>query len=277
VNVSILKPDGSVLVAPTCMEGSGFIDATTLPTAGTYTIVVDPASAAIGNLPLTLYTVTDFGTTITPGGSPVTVPITTPGQNGALTFAGTAQQRISLEGTNGTIFGQIVGCDVNVSVVRSRDNFLVAAASCMEGSGFIDVTTLPTTDTYTIVVDPVSTATGNLTLTLYTVPADVTGSLTINAVPISVALQTPGQNAVFTFSVAASQQVTVRVTDNGIAGTWPCVAVSLMNGSTPITSTSSCGLGFNLDPQTLAAGTYSVTIDPTASSKGSLSVQVSSP
>jgi hypothetical protein len=43
----------------------------------------------------------------------------------------------------------------------------------MEGSGFIDVTTLPVTappGAYTIKVDPASTATGNLTLTLNNVP-----------------------------------------------------------------------------------------------------------
>ena len=277
VNVSIIRSsDSSTVAAATCMEGSGFIDATKLPANDTYTIVVDPASTATGNLTLTLYTVTDFASTIT-AGSPLTVPISTPGQNGRLTFAGTAQQRISLEGTNGTIAGQILGCDVNVSIVRASDGLVVAGATCMEVSGFIDVITLPTTDTYTVVVDPVSTATGNLTLTLYSVPADVTGSLTINAAAAPVSLQTPGQNGSFTFSVASSQAATVRLTSNTIVGTSPCVTVSLLNGSTTITSGSSCAASFSLTQQTLAAGTYTVKIDPVGNSKGAVSVQVTSP
>lgn len=277
VNVRIVRTSDNFSVASaTCMEGNGFIDATQLPTTDTYSIIVDPVSFATGNLPLTLYTVTDVSGTMTADGAPVTVSITTPGQNGALTFSGTAGQRVSLEGLNGTIIGQIAfACDVNVSIVRVSDSFTVAGATCMEGNGFIDRVNLPTTDSYKVIVDPVSFATGNLTLKLYTVPADVTGSLTINAAATPVSLQTPGQNASFTFTVASSQQVTVRITNNTIAGTSPCVTVSLVGGSNP--SSASCASSFNLTQQTLGAGTYTVNIDPYLNSKGSLSVQVTSP
>jgi YD repeat-containing protein len=274
VSVSIVNPDLSVLAGPTCMEGDGFIDATTLPTTGTYTILVDPSSYAIGTLPLSLYTVTDYSGTIVPGGSSVTVPITTPGQNGALTFSGSAGERVSLAGT-GTIAFQIAGCDVTASIVRASDNLVVANPTCMEASGFIDAVTLPTTDTYRIVIDPASTATGNLTLTLYDVPPDGSGSLSVNATPTSVSLQTPGQNATFSFTLASSAAVTVRITSNTITGTGPCVTASLTGGSNP--SSSSCGSAFDLVQQTLAAGTYTVKIDPVANSTGSLSIQVTSP
>jgi hypothetical protein len=68
----------------------------------------------------------------------VTVAITTPGQNGSLTFSGTAGTRISLRSING-LSGQILGCDVNVTVRKPDASTLVAA--CMEGSSFIDVVT----------------------------------------------------------------------------------------------------------------------------------------
>src|SRR5438093_7551519 len=85
------------------MGPGGFMDVKTLPTTGTYTIVVDNYTTTTGSITLTLYNVpADFTGTITPGGASVTVTTTTPGQNGQLTFAGTAGQRISLQGTTGT-------------------------------------------------------------------------------------------------------------------------------------------------------------------------------
>jgi YD repeat-containing protein len=278
VNVSIVRASGNSTVAgPACMEGGGFIDTFALPANDTYKVIVDPYSNATGNLTLTLNNVTDISGTIAADGTPVTVSITTQGQNAALTFTGAAAQRISLVGT-GTISGQVsLTCDVNVSVVRLSDNLTVGGPTCMEGSGFIDTVALPTSDTYKIVVDPYSYATGDLTLRLYTVPADLTGTLAINAAAAPVSLQTPGQNASFTFSVASSQQITVRTTNNTVAGAGSCVTVSLLNGGTTVTSSASCGSSFNLTPQTLAAGSYTVTVDPIGKSTGSLSLQVTSP
>jgi hypothetical protein len=92
----------------------------------------------------------------------------TPGQNAALTFAGTAGERVSLWGTNG-LTGQILGCDVNVRILKP-DGTLLSGPTCMEGSGSIPATTLPFTGGYTITVDPTGAATGNLTLTLTIVP-----------------------------------------------------------------------------------------------------------
>jgi hypothetical protein len=275
VNVSILNPDNSVLAPATCMEGSGFIDATTLPTTGTYTIRVDPVSFATGNLTLTLYTVADYTNTITQGGAPVTVSISTPGQNGVLTFSGAASERVSLNGTNGTIAGQILGCDVNVSIVRQRDNLVVAAGTCMEVSGFIDVTTLPTTDTYVVLVDPVSTATGNLTLTLYDVPADISETITIGGSQ-TLTTTTPGQNGTMTFvSGTSGQSVTVHLTNNSMGS----VTVTLYDpNGTSMTSTTSSAGAFDLTSQSLTiTGTYTIKIDPAGPNVGSISVNITTP
>ena len=278
VDVRILRVSDNLNVGSTCMEGSGFIDTVTLPTTDSYKVVIDPYAYSIGDLTLTLYNITDVSGTITADGSTTTMSITTPGQNGALTFSGTAGQRISLEGTNGTIAGQVfLTCDVNVSIVRVSDSSTVAGPSCMEVSGFIETFALPSTGTYKVVVDPTYVATGNLPLNLYTVPADLSGTLTINATATPVSLPTPGQNASYTVTVGSSQAVTVHVTNNTVAGAAPCVTVSLMNGGSTVTSSASCGASFDLAQQTLAAGTYTVVIDPSANSKGSLSVQVTTP
>jgi YD repeat-containing protein len=275
VNVSILNPDATVLAAATCMEGSGFIDVKTLPSSGTYTILVDPVSTATGSVTLTLYDVpADVTASITPGGSAVTVSTTTPGQNAQLTFQGTAGQRISLSGTNG-MSGQIFfACDVNASILNPGGSVL-AAATCMEGSGFIDVKTLATTGTYTIVVDPASIATGSLTLTLHDVPADTTGTIAIGGSAVNVPLSTPGQNGTLTFSGTSGQQVTVRMTSN----TFGSLTLKLLKpDGTQLTATTSSSASFNLSTQTLpTTGTYTVVIDPASWNTGTVSITVTNP
>jgi YD repeat-containing protein len=274
VQVSILNPDTSVLAAATCMEGSGFIDTKTLPSTGTYTIVINPLSFATGNLPLTLYNISDATGTITAGGSSETVTISNPGQNGTLSFSGTSGDRISLQRISGTISGQIAGCDVNVSILNP-DSSVLASATCMETSGFIDTKTLPSTGTYTIVVDPVSFATGTLTLTLHSVPADATTTLTVNGGSDTLTTTMPGQNAQATFAGTASQQVTVHLTSNSMGST----TVRLLKpDASVLTSKTSSASSFDLTTQTLpTTGTYTIDVDPGGTNVGSITVSVTSP
>jgi YD repeat-containing protein len=273
VNASIINPDGSVLAPASCMESSGFIDAMTLPTTGTYRIVVDPVSFATGSVTLTLNNVpADYTGSITAGGS-VTVTTSPAGQNAAVTFSGTLGQRISLKGTSG-MSGQVVGCDVNVTI-KKPDGSVLAPAACMESSGFIDVQTLPVAGTYTIVVDPVAAATGSLTLWLYDVPADTTGTVSVGGSAVSVPLSTAGQNGTLTFSGTASQQVTVRMTGNTFGST----TVKLMKpDGTQLTTGTSTLPNFNLTTQTLpATGTYTIVVDPAAGNTGTINVSVTNP
>lgn len=141
--------------------------------------------------------------------------------------------------------------------------------------GFIDTITLPVDGTYTIPIDPQGSPTGSIQATLYNVPPDVTGTLTINGAAQTVTIGTPGQNASYTFSGTAGQLLTVHVTNNSINR----VTVSLQNpDGTTATSVNSPSASFNLLQQTLGTtGTYTVFIDPSGSATGSLSVSVTSP
>ena len=277
VTVTILKPDSTQLVSPTCMEQSGFIDVTTLPSTGTYTILVDPNTLATGSLTLALNSVpADYSGTITAttGGSSVTVTTSVSGQNGALTFSGTAGQRISLQGTNG-MTGQVAfACDVNVSILKP-DGSTLASPTCMEGSGFIDAIALPVTGTYTIRVDPAEIAYGSVALTLYDVSSDVSGSVTVGGSSLTLTTMVPGQNAQATFSGTASQQATVHLTGSGMG--WVTVTLFKPDG-TYLTSTTAFWSDFNLSTQTLpTTGTYTIVIDPWVANIGSITVNVTNP
>ena len=265
--VSIQKPDGSNLVFPVGAS-SGFIDTRTLPVSGTYTILVDPDKTGTGSITMTLYDVpADFTAPITPGGAAVTASIGAVGQNAQLTFSGTAGQRVSLTMGNSTIPGTTY-----VSVLNPDGSNLVFPVGA--SSGFIDTQTLPVSGTYTILIDPNTTGTGNLTVTLYNV-VDFTGTVTPGGAAVAVPITIPGQNAQLTFSGTSGQQVTVHITANTVGLT----AVKLLRPDlTVMTTTTSGSSSFNLATQTLTVtGTYTISVDPSGTRTGSMNVSVTIP
>jgi len=230
--------------------------------------LVNPSLTSTGNATLTLNDCTDITGTISPGGSSVTMTIS--GQAARVTFSGTAGQRVSLNMTGVTIFSSYVSLN-NPDGSALGSSILLSNVS----SGFMDPRTLPTSGTYTIVIDPNNTNTGSMTLTLYDVAADPAGSVTVGGSALNVTTTVPGQNATVTFSGTSGQQVTVHVTSN----TMSTVTVKLLkpDGST-LTTTTSGSASFNLATQTLSVtGTYTISIDPSGANIGSMNVSVTSP
>jgi YD repeat-containing protein len=272
VGMSILNPDGSTLIWNACMGGGGFIGEHTLPTTGTYTLLISPSGPATGSLTVILYNVVDITGTITIGGSGVNVNFTTPGQTARLTFSGTAGQKVSVQTTTAT-FGS---CSVGMSILNPNGSTLISSG-CMGGGGFIGETTLPTTGTYTLLISPSGPATGSLTVILYNV-VDITGTITIGGSGVNVNFTTPGQKARLTFSGTAGQKVSAH-TSNSTFGSCS-VGMSILNpdGSTLITSACMGANGSTLGSATLGTtGTYTLYISPSGTTTGSLSVALTSP
>jgi len=275
--LSVLNPDGTTLNSGgACASSTIFIDTTTLPVSGTYTLLVT-GGGFTGSVVVNLYNIVDITGTITPSGPAVNLTINTPGQNAYFTFPGTAGQRISLLATNST-FG---GCNnLVLSILNPDGSTLTSGSSCSSSTIFIDATTLPTSGTYTLFVDPRGpyNETGSVVLNLYNV-VDMTGAITINGSAVPVSTNTPGQNAQLTFSISSAQLGTVHVTNNTYT-TGGCVTVSLLRpgGGAALTSTNSCATSFDLAQQNLTAlGTYTIKIDPNAANTGSMTVSVTSP
>jgi len=199
------------------------------------------------------------------------VTTTVAGQNGQLTFSGTVNQRRSLKVSSVSLSGGSY-CYLHL---KKPDGSTLTYIFFGAYDSFIDPVTLPSTGTYTILVDPADAATASVTVTLYDVPADLSGSVTVGGSSVNVAPSVPGQNASLTFSGTSSQQITVHITNN----TMSCVTVTLKQPSgATVTSNASCSSSFNLSTQTLpATGTYTITINPWDANTGSLDVNVTDP
>ncbi|WP_199839751.1 PPC domain-containing protein, partial [Streptomyces sp. XY431] len=102
--VSVLKPDGSVLSDwRYCGTSCGF-DTTTLPVDGTYTVALRTSGGVAGSLTAKAWTVpADLSVAVAPGDAPSVLTTTVPGQNGVWTFVGSVGQRVAFGFSGGTL------------------------------------------------------------------------------------------------------------------------------------------------------------------------------
>ncbi|MFL5962932.1 MAG: hypothetical protein ACJ757_08595 [Gaiellaceae bacterium] len=229
---------------------------------------------------------------ITAGGPPVTVTIATPGDTAELTFAGAVGQRIFAQFSNNTIN---TGLSQARAYIRSPDGSSLPLGSQIDSSAYggvyfynsvIDKVTLPVNGTYTLVMIPLATQTGSVTVTLYDVPPDASASV----VPASGAgsatsltTTTPGQNLAVSFSGTPGQRIFAQFSNNTInTGLSQARAYirspdgsSLPLGS-QIDSSAYGGVYFYnsvIDSVVLpASGTYTVVADPMRTQTGSVTV-----
>ncbi|OQW36993.1 MAG: hypothetical protein A4E19_14765 [Nitrospira sp. SG-bin1] len=266
-NVSLLKPDGSTLVAPVGFNtGGGAIDSQVLPTSGTYAILVDPSGTATGNVTLTLYNTPDVTGTITIDGATVTPTLTVPGQRARYTFTGTAGQWVNLGLTAISISSS------TVSLLKPDGTTLVSSSFNTSGGSLDPTTTLPTTGTYTIVVDPAGLATGSMTLTL---TSPLTGMITLDGASVPINITKAGQTARYTFSGTSGQWLSLGMTSVTIASS----TVTLLNpNGTTLTSTSVSTSGGGLEPPSTlpTTGTYTIVVDPSGTNTGTITLTLMS-
>jgi RHS repeat-associated protein len=205
---------------------------------------------------------TDVTGTITPGGSPLTVTIANANDNAAITFSGTANQRVSLNLTSVSISFSYV------SIRKPDGSDLVSPNAVFTSGKFIDTVTLPTTGTYTIYIDPYGSATGSMTLTLYDVPADAGGTITPGGASVTATTTVPGQNAVETWSGTQGDRVSLNATNITLNSGYEIVKILKPDGST-LASSGATSSHYFFDTMTLpTTGTYKVLVDPQDAATG---------
>lgn len=158
--VSILKPDGTTLASTfSIASGGGYVDTTTLPVGGTYTIKADPSGTNVGSADLRLYTVPAVATAaIAPNGPTASIATTAPGQSAKLTITGSAGWNAVLKMEAGS------ACTATVSITAPNGSTKLAPTS-FSPSGQVSVS-LALSGGYTILIDPQGSCFGTHQLTL---------------------------------------------------------------------------------------------------------------
>ena len=263
------------LVGPTIVGTNGvFVDTKVLPRDGAFTILVDPAGMNMGSATLQLYDVpSDASASASPGGPPVTVSAgSVPGQNAVVSFAGSAGQRVAVKASGVTI-GSSPCCSLKLGIVGVGQPVLMG-----RNGGLLDTVKLPSSGTYSLLVDPQGMDAGSATLQIYDVPPDVTGSITPGGAPLTVSTSSLGQNASVTFAGLAGQRVSLKL--SGVTmGTSTCcsakVSVAKPEGSSLVTPTLFGTNGGFVDTKTLpVSGTYTILVDPSGTDVGAATLQM---
>jgi YD repeat-containing protein len=149
--------DDTTVGSPAWACGTTFLEPVALPTSEMYTVFIDPGDATVPTpSTATLYDVTpDVTGTLTINGAAMAVPIVDPGQNGVLTFAGTAGQQVTVRLTGNTI-GY-----VPVRLFAPDGSFLTWDVS-FATSFNLPTVTLSAPGTYTVTVNPYEITTGSI-------------------------------------------------------------------------------------------------------------------
>jgi hypothetical protein len=287
--VVLVRPDGTnqafLSISNSPAGQTFFIDTQTLTNAGTYQLWVQHISANIGSVGLQIKSVAaDFTGTLTvpaagAAGTAVRVPTSgnlVAGQNGILTFSGTAGQRLSFNVTLPTIGTDSGSCSLRL---KNPSGTQIANGACGTGASAysIDTVTLPSTGTYSVVVDPVGAATGKVSVSINN-DADVTGTIVIDGAVVTKTTTVAGQDIRLSFTATAGQRIVVYATN--VSNPSATVALVQPNGTNQAylsISNSPAGQTFFLDTQTLAnAGTYQLWVQHTGTNIGNVSLQVKS-
>lgn len=274
VMVSVYAPDNATLVGGcgTYYSPGGECDLPPLPSTGTYTVRIDPATYA-ANLTLTL--TTDVNGVLVTNGVPMTFSTARIGQNALFTFDATAGQDGSLTWSGATF----AGSSTPISI-RTPGGALLATPSIgsSSASGAVDLRNLPATGTYTVFVDPYQTTTGQVSLQLL---MDVPGTLNVNGAPLPVTLLS-GQNGEFTFEGVVGQRLGLGVgglTTSPVGGS---VMVSILAPDN-VTLVVNCDSAYASNgggscnvPPLPATGTYRVRVDAAGTYGASFALTLSS-
>ncbi|MXQ65788.1 hypothetical protein GQ466_17330 [Actinomadura rayongensis] len=270
--VSLVGPSGSGLVAPyKYWSGSYVIEPLVLPSAGEYSVVVDPLDDVTGSVGVQVFEVADQVLAASVGGSAVQVSTSVPGQRSLVRFSGSAGQRVSA-GFSGSSF---VYGKAAVSLVGPSGSELVAPYKYWSGSYVIEPLVLPSAGEYSVVVDPLDDVTGSVRVQVFEV-ADQVLSATVNGPAVQVATSIPGQNSRIQFAGTVGQQVSLKLSNStyGYGNATPSLLKpdgTVMQTGSPYWSNGAYTYG----PLTLPAdGTYTFLIDPKMDAAGGVAAQV---
>ncbi|GJG96677.1 IPT/TIG domain-containing protein [Cupriavidus pauculus] len=275
-NLNIYAPNGTSLASNSYVSlgtPNGTLQLNNLQQSGTYTVVMDPYMANTGRVGLQL--LAPASGTLTVDGDPLTINQVA-GGSGRYTFAGVAGQRLGL-GLD-SLATTPSGAVATVTVLSPDNSTVLATCTNVIAGNSCNLPTLPSTDTYTVLVSPPNASvalSGRLILS-----SDVRGTLTANDPVTTFATNRAGQNGRYTFSATAGQNVTLAWSGTTFVGSYSYIYVYAPNGESLASQTinaASYPSGTVQLTNLQQSGTYTVVVDPYAASTGQVGLQLLMP
>jgi YD repeat-containing protein len=251
-----------VAVVPQYPVGSGRVTVTTPIGAGT--------SGADFFIPPSPYVVSDVQVTGRMSSAVAkTITISTQQKIALLVFDGTAGQGMQLELSAMTI------PQLQVSIYQPNGTLFLAPTTIVAPGAFVKITSLPATGTYTVLVAPVGTGTGNATLK-FGAPDLVITAVTVPTTPISAL-----RDGTYQFAVTwtGKNQGNVNAQPNWFDRLYLSTNTTLDGNDTVIggntyqqvlAPNATYNLGWTATVPAIAAGTYYVLVEADSASPGAV-------
>jgi RHS repeat-associated protein len=246
------------------------IEPVTLPSTGTYTVLIAPSGEDTGKLEVTPYYADTVTGTLNPTteGATKSVSLPTPGQKAKYTVSGSAGEEVSIRVSEFAFPKEAWLEWFNAEGKNIGEKGFT-------GTGFMESVVLPATGTYTLVVNPYYPANiGSMKFTAFNSTV-VTGSITptTSGESKTVTTSVPGQYATVTFSGSANEEVSLVFSESTIKS--GSVVVLSPEGYEVAPSNESLGTSTMMDgthgalvlPKT---GTYTIRIKPSGEETGSV-------
>jgi YD repeat-containing protein len=170
-------------------------------------------------------------------GNSATLSIASVGKIGLILFDATAGQQMTMTVTASS-FGSAT------LTLYGPDGSAVTPINPISTGTVIGRQFLTLTGTYAVLLAPASGQTGSATVSLNTVPPDVTATIAANATPVSLTTTVPGQNMRLTFNGTAGQRIDLLAQFSGLGGCASFgVTILQPDGVTRLFSNTGCGNG----------------------------------
>jgi YD repeat-containing protein len=204
--------------------------------------------------------------TIVPNGPAVT-----------LTFGANQERRLTFQGVAGhrySVWGEEVtgSCYFWPLSLLHPDGQTVLGTTSTCGDGLLEPQTAPVTGRYTIVVRSAASASGTARIRLYDV-VDIEMSITPNGPYVTVPITMPGQKVRLSFQAVAGHRYAAwgqEITASCLF--WPFSI--LKSDGQPLSTTSTCGSPFLNPLPAPDGGPYTVLVDPSFTSIGTVRVSL---
>ncbi|QQP98384.1 IPT/TIG domain-containing protein [Lysobacter enzymogenes] len=265
VSVYVYRPDGSQFTYDYCYAyyGGCELDLSNLA-AGTYSVVVTPPYDGNGRLSFKASLSPDVIATLSPN-VPFDLALARRGQNGRLSFAGTAGQTVAITASN--FATTPAGRNLTYTVYRPDGGVLQQTYSTTGLS--LNLANLPASGQYTVFVDPEYGAAATAQVEL-----DTGDGLAMGGAPAEYSSSTPWQRAYFTFTAEQGANLGLGISELITPGSTSYVSVYVYRPDGSQLTYDYCYAyyrGCDLELSNLAAGTYSVVVTPPYDGNGRFS------
>jgi len=192
------------------------------------------------------------------------------GQNAQLTFTATAKMSFVFTGISA---GSTSISGINATLTQGATT--VSTFTFGNSDKYVDTLSLTAGATYKLLLDPQGANAGSITATVYSVPADATGSGTLGGAAVPMSVTTPGQGAKVTFAGTAGHSFSAWFSSVTIGSALfnPTVVKLTSPTGTTVSTFNLYAHDTMFDPVVLpATGTYTLSFDPNGSYTGGFSV-----